>query len=179
MEHDLVSIDFATALMKFGPRVLLYKILMASVVHCYETWQAFAVASRIARELKEFNAAATLQANWRRVLVEKEMIDRIREYKKRLKCADFPDIRTEMKVMIETMSEETRNWYLPFTANYLNRVIKGTQKKKLRKCLNAEENGCIQPSYLTQKNGLCQRCNYFIRFPERAALQRVMEGMNL
>jgi hypothetical protein len=179
MSHDLVSIDFGTALMKFGPKVLLYKILMANVLHCFETWHVNALKSREDRELLEFNSAALIQAHWRRMMVEAAMIERIREYKKRLKCYDFPDIRNELKEMVSNMSEDTRNWYLPFTANYLKRVIGHSKSKtKPKKCLNSIDNGCIQPAYLTQENGYCQRCNYFKRFPEKAALQRVMEQFN-
>ena len=105
------------------------------------------------------------------------MKERIREYKKRLKCADFIDIRMEIKEMIENMSDTTRDWYLPFTGNYLQRVI-GNSKKKLKekKCL---EEICNQPAFLTQKNGFCVQCNYDKRFPEKAALRRIMAGMNM
>jgi len=175
MEHDLVSIDFATALMRFGPRVLLYKILMASVVHCFETWHDNAIQSRVDREKLHFLMATKIQSQYRRVLVEKEMIERVREYKKRLKCADFPDIRTEMKALIENMSDETRSWFVPFTGKYLDRVIGASKKKAKPK--NCQTESCIQPPYLTQKNGLCVQCNYFIRFPNKAALARVMANM--
>ena len=178
-EHDIVAIDFATALMKFGPKVLLYKILMASVTHCWDTWHAYAIASRKARELLHFNSATLIQAHYRRVLVQEQMIERIREYKKRLKCADFPDIRQQMREMIDGMREGTRDWYLPYTGNYMKRVIGGSKKKPApQKCRNSDS-GCIQPAYMTQTNGLCRQCNFFIRFPERAALQKVRDGMNL
>ena len=180
MEHDLVSIDFATALMRFGPRVLLYKILMASVVHCFETWHENAIQSRIDREHLHFNMACKIQAQYRRVLVEREMIDRIREYKKRLKCADFPDIRDEMKHMIENMSDDTRSWFLPFTGAYLQRVIHSHVKKKQPKCCinsQVEGKGCIQPKFLTQKNGYCVNCNFAVRFPAKAALRMVLASM--
>jgi hypothetical protein len=177
MEHDIVSMDFATALMRYGPKVLLYKILMASVIRCYETWHKFAVKSREDREFLYFTCAAKIQAQCRRVLVENQMLERIREYKKRLKCADFPDIREEISAMVKNMTDATREWYIPFTSNYLTRVVGNAKKKpKPKKCL---EEICNQPAFMTQKNGYCVQCNYDKRFPEKAALRRIMAGMNM
>ena len=177
MEHDIISMDFATALMRYGPKVLLYKILMGSVIRCYETWQKFTIQSKINRNALQYISSTKIQAQYRRLLVLKQMKERIREYKKRLKCADFIDIRMNIKEMIENMSDTTRDWYLPFTGNYLQRVI-GNSKKKLKskKCL---EEICNQPAIMTQKNGFCVQCNYDKRFPEKAAMRRIMAGMNM
>ena len=174
-EHDLVSMDFSTALMVHGPKILLAKVLLANVLSCFERWREGVKIIIHEREELRRRSATLIQANWRRVMVMNSLFERYREYQRRLKCHDFPDIRQELKLLVTNMSQETAKWFDDFKRSYMNTAV-GRKKKRYvpEKC--ARET-CNQPGFLVQKNGFCRQCNYFDRFPKKAALGTVKSAM--
>ena len=174
-EHDLVSMDFSLALMMHGPKILLAKVLLANVLHCFERWREGAKMIKHEREELHRRSATIIQANWRRYTVMISLFERYREYRRRLKCHDFPDIRAELKQLLTAMPPETAKWFADFKGSYMKQMV-GKKKKTFvpEKCAR---DTCNQPGYLVQKNGLCRQCNFFDRFPEKASLGAVKNAM--
>ena len=174
-EHDLVSMDFSLALMMHGPKILLAKVLLANVLHCFEKWREGAKINKREREELRRLSATLIQAHWRRVMVMNSLFERYREYRRRLKCHDFPDIRAELKQLLTAMPTETAVWFAQFKGSYMKQMV--GKKKKPYVPDSCGNETCNQPGYLVQKNGLCRQCNYFARFPEMASLGTVKSAM--
>lgn len=174
-EHELVSMDFSLALMMHGPKILLAKILLANVLYCFEQWREGAKINKHEREELLRRSATLIQAHWRRVMVINSLFERYREYHRRLKCHDFPDIRAELKQLLTAMPTDTAEWFVDFKGSYMKQMV-GNKKKTYVPDVCGNET-CNQPGYLVQKNGLCRQCNYFARFPEKAALGTVTSAL--
>ena len=176
-KHGVAALEFGQALIMHGPKIILAKILFGNAEHCFQMWRAGAKEKKRLREELHFRSAAKIQAQYRRCLVEAQMRERIREYKRRLKCADFPDIRAQMKQLLTyELPENTKEWFLSWSASYMQRSL-GRAKPPKRRPTGCANDACQQPPLCVQTNGFCVRCNYLVRFPDKANLMLVRDEM--
>ena len=176
-QTEIAEMEFSTAMLRYGPRVLLARVLLKYEITYFNLWRENARLQREERIRKIHAAATRIQAGARRKLVLMNLEERRKEYIKRLKCHDFPDIRMELVEVEAEMSNSMRQWFETFKSSYLKKSMSAKQPPRKKPKCKSED--CLRPYFLVQKNGYCVECNFVMRNPEKAATAKVLARMGL